>query len=120
MFFWSRFEQVSLCCVCDHNRAEREVVLSNLDTLCSVALGEKVTEDFLLARDTVITIGSITDHVRVSLSTLGFIRCLFLIFLLRVNWCFVIKVWFQSNVSCSFQSFNMSCSIMEIIAPYNN
>lgn len=47
------------------NRAEREVVLSNLDTLCSVALGEKVTEDFLLARDTVITICSITDHVRV-------------------------------------------------------
>uniref|UniRef100_A0A4W6DDL2 Condensin complex subunit 1 n=1 Tax=Lates calcarifer TaxID=8187 RepID=A0A4W6DDL2_LATCA len=42
----------------------REVVLSNLDTLCSVALGEKVTEDFLLARDTVITICSITDHVR--------------------------------------------------------
>lgn len=49
------------CC----NRAEREVVLSNLDTLCSVAVGEKVTEDFLLARDTVITICSITDHVRV-------------------------------------------------------
>lgn len=47
------------------NRAEREVVLSNLDTLCSVALGEKVTEDFLLARDTAITICSITDHVRV-------------------------------------------------------
>nr|XP_046255088.1 condensin complex subunit 1 isoform X2 [Scatophagus argus] len=45
-------------------RAEREVVLSNLDTLCSVALGEKVTEDFLLARDTVITICNITDHVR--------------------------------------------------------
>uniref|UniRef100_A0A7N6ABK0 Condensin complex subunit 1 n=1 Tax=Anabas testudineus TaxID=64144 RepID=A0A7N6ABK0_ANATE len=43
-------------------RAEREVVLSNLDTLCSVAVGEKVTEDFLLARDTVITICSITDH----------------------------------------------------------
>uniref|UniRef100_A0A8C9YET3 Condensin complex subunit 1 n=1 Tax=Sander lucioperca TaxID=283035 RepID=A0A8C9YET3_SANLU len=40
----------------------REVVLSNLDTLCSVALGEKVTEDFLLARDAVITICSITDH----------------------------------------------------------
>uniref|UniRef100_A0A665TGR4 Condensin complex subunit 1 n=1 Tax=Echeneis naucrates TaxID=173247 RepID=A0A665TGR4_ECHNA len=40
----------------------REVVLGNLDTLCSVALGEKVTEDFLLARDTVITICSITDH----------------------------------------------------------
>lgn len=49
------------CCI----RAEREVVLSNLDTLCSVALGEKVTEDFLLARDAVITICSITDHVRV-------------------------------------------------------
>uniref|UniRef100_UPI003AAE8938 condensin complex subunit 1 isoform X1 n=1 Tax=Centroberyx gerrardi TaxID=166262 RepID=UPI003AAE8938 len=47
-------------------RAEREVVLSNLDTLCSVALGEKVTEDFLLARDAVITICSITDHVRQS------------------------------------------------------
>ncbi|XP_053700032.1 condensin complex subunit 1 [Synchiropus splendidus] len=47
-------------------RAEREVVLSNLDTLCSVALGEKVTEDFLLARDTVMTICSITDHVRQS------------------------------------------------------
>ncbi|XP_036930749.1 condensin complex subunit 1 [Acanthopagrus latus] len=47
-------------------RAEREVVLSNLDTLCSVALGEKVTEDFLLARDTAITICSITDHVRQS------------------------------------------------------
>uniref|UniRef100_A0A673AB48 Condensin complex subunit 1 n=2 Tax=Sphaeramia orbicularis TaxID=375764 RepID=A0A673AB48_9TELE len=47
-------------------RAEREVVLSNLDTLCSVALGEKVTEDFLLARDTVITICSISDHVRQS------------------------------------------------------
>ncbi|XP_019724704.1 condensin complex subunit 1 isoform X1 [Hippocampus comes] len=47
-------------------RAEREVVLSNLDTLCSVALGEKVTEDFLLARDTVIAICSITDHVRQS------------------------------------------------------
>uniref|UniRef100_G3P7N6 Non-SMC condensin I complex, subunit D2 n=1 Tax=Gasterosteus aculeatus TaxID=69293 RepID=G3P7N6_GASAC len=46
-------------------RAEREVVLSNLDTLCSVALGEKVTEDFLLARDAVLTICSITDHVRV-------------------------------------------------------
>ncbi|KAK7886913.1 hypothetical protein WMY93_026534 [Mugilogobius chulae] len=47
-------------------RSEREVVLSNLDTLCSVALGEKVTEDFLLARDTVITICSITDHIRQS------------------------------------------------------
>ncbi|XP_068426769.1 condensin complex subunit 1 isoform X2 [Clinocottus analis] len=47
-------------------RAEREVVLSNLDTLCSVALGEKVTEDFLLARDAVITISSITNHVRQS------------------------------------------------------
>uniref|UniRef100_A0AAX7V084 Condensin complex subunit 1 n=1 Tax=Astatotilapia calliptera TaxID=8154 RepID=A0AAX7V084_ASTCA len=45
----------------------REVVLSNLDTLCSVALGEKVTEDFLLARDAVITICNITDHVRVRL-----------------------------------------------------
>uniref|UniRef100_A0A8C2WJE6 Condensin complex subunit 1 n=1 Tax=Cyclopterus lumpus TaxID=8103 RepID=A0A8C2WJE6_CYCLU len=45
--------------------AAREVVLSNLDTLCSVALGEKVTEDFLLARDSVLTICSITDHVRV-------------------------------------------------------
>uniref|UniRef100_A0A3B4B4S8 Condensin complex subunit 1 n=1 Tax=Periophthalmus magnuspinnatus TaxID=409849 RepID=A0A3B4B4S8_9GOBI len=44
----------------------REVVLGNLDTLCSVALGEKVTEDFLFARDTVITICSITDHVRQS------------------------------------------------------
>uniref|UniRef100_A0AAQ5YE99 Condensin complex subunit 1 n=1 Tax=Amphiprion ocellaris TaxID=80972 RepID=A0AAQ5YE99_AMPOC len=52
-------------CFCGRFRAEREVVLSNLDTLCSVALGEKVTEDFLLARDTVITICSITDHVRV-------------------------------------------------------
>lgn len=51
--------------VCKSNRAEREVVLSNLDTLCSVALGEKVTEDFLLARDAVFTICSITDHVRV-------------------------------------------------------
>lgn len=50
---------------CESNRAEREVVLSNLDTLCSVALGEKVTEDFLLARDAVITICSITDHARV-------------------------------------------------------
>lgn len=48
------------------NRAEREVVLSNLDTLCSVALGEKVTEDFLLARDAAFTICSITDHIRVS------------------------------------------------------
>ncbi|XP_068178866.1 condensin complex subunit 1 [Antennarius striatus] len=47
-------------------RAEREVVLSNIDTLCSVALGEKVAEDLLLARDTVITICSITDHVRQS------------------------------------------------------
>uniref|UniRef100_A0A665TU87 Condensin complex subunit 1 n=1 Tax=Echeneis naucrates TaxID=173247 RepID=A0A665TU87_ECHNA len=47
----------------------REVVLGNLDTLCSVALGEKVTEDFLLARDTVITICSITDHVRQSKSS---------------------------------------------------
>uniref|UniRef100_A0A8C1EYL3 Condensin complex subunit 1 n=1 Tax=Cyprinus carpio carpio TaxID=630221 RepID=A0A8C1EYL3_CYPCA len=45
--------------------AEREVVLSNLDTLCSVALGEKVAEDYLLARDTLITIANITDHVRV-------------------------------------------------------
>ncbi|XP_053182487.1 condensin complex subunit 1 [Scomber japonicus] len=50
-------------------RAEREVVLSNLDTLCSVALGEKVTEDFLLARDAVFTICSITDHVRQSKGT---------------------------------------------------
>lgn len=50
-------------------RSEREVVLSNLDTLCSVALGEKVTEDFLLARDTVITLCSITDHVRQSKGT---------------------------------------------------
>lgn len=50
---------------CESYRAEREVVLSNLDTLCSVALGEKVTEDFLLARDTIITICSITDHIRV-------------------------------------------------------
>uniref|UniRef100_A0A8C7GTP9 Condensin complex subunit 1 n=1 Tax=Oncorhynchus kisutch TaxID=8019 RepID=A0A8C7GTP9_ONCKI len=40
----------------------REVVLSNLDTLCSVALGEKLTEDLLLARDSVITICNITDH----------------------------------------------------------
>lgn len=60
-----------LCvCVRPTNRAEREVVLSNLDTLCSVALGEKVTEDFLLARDTVITICSITDHSRVRGRTL--------------------------------------------------
>lgn len=56
---------MSILYVCESNRAEREVVLSNLDTLCSVALGEKVTEDFLLARDSVITICSITDHVRV-------------------------------------------------------
>ncbi|TRY69717.1 hypothetical protein DNTS_035402 [Danionella cerebrum] len=47
-------------------RAEKEVVLSNLDTLCSVALGEKVAEDYLLARDTVITIANITDYVRQS------------------------------------------------------
>ncbi|KAL2084094.1 hypothetical protein ACEWY4_019612 [Coilia grayii] len=47
-------------------RAEREVVLSNLDTLCSVALGESVTEDYLLARDTVITICNITDQIRMS------------------------------------------------------
>lgn len=59
------FVEMSTLYVCESNRAEREVVLSNLDTLCSVALGEKVTEDFLLARDTVITICSITDHVRV-------------------------------------------------------
>ncbi|KAG5856287.1 hypothetical protein ANANG_G00006420 [Anguilla anguilla] len=51
----------ALCCL-TRSRAEREVVLSNLDTLCSVALGEKVTEDFLLARDTVITISRITEH----------------------------------------------------------
>lgn len=50
-------------------RAEREVVLSNLDTLCSVALGEKVAEDYLLARDTLITIANITDHVRQSKAT---------------------------------------------------
>uniref|UniRef100_A0A8C7GNF6 Condensin complex subunit 1 n=1 Tax=Oncorhynchus kisutch TaxID=8019 RepID=A0A8C7GNF6_ONCKI len=49
--------------------AEREVVLSNLDTLCSVALGEKLTEDLLLARDSVITICNITDHVRVRTHT---------------------------------------------------
>ena len=54
------------------HRAEREVVLSNLDTLGSVALGEKVTEDFLLARDTVITICSITDHIRVRKYKPGF------------------------------------------------
>lgn len=47
-------------------RAEREVVLSNLDTLCSVALGESVMEDYLLARDTVITICNITDQIRMS------------------------------------------------------
>lgn len=47
-------------------RAEREVVLGNLDTLCSVALGEKVNEDYLLARDAVITITNITDHIRQS------------------------------------------------------
>uniref|UniRef100_A0A671PDE0 Condensin complex subunit 1 n=1 Tax=Sinocyclocheilus anshuiensis TaxID=1608454 RepID=A0A671PDE0_9TELE len=51
-------------------RAEREVVLSNLDTRCSVALGEKVAEDYLLARDTLITIANITDHVRVCIYTL--------------------------------------------------
>ncbi|KAG7271553.1 hypothetical protein CRUP_027827 [Coryphaenoides rupestris] len=45
-------------------RAEREVVLSNVETFCNVALGDKVTEDYLLARDTVITISSVTDHVR--------------------------------------------------------
>ncbi|KAI7809455.1 condensin complex subunit 1 [Triplophysa rosa] len=50
-------------------RAEREVVLSNLDTLCSVALGEKVAEDYLLARDTLITIANITDHLRQSKGT---------------------------------------------------
>ncbi|CAL8290173.1 unnamed protein product [Merluccius merluccius] len=49
-------------------RAEREVVLSNVETFCNVALGEKVAEDFLLARDTVITISSITDHIRQSKS----------------------------------------------------
>ncbi|KAJ8287804.1 hypothetical protein COCON_G00004630 [Conger conger] len=47
-------------------RAEREVVLSNLDTLCSVALGEKVTEDFLLARDAVLTICGITAHSKLN------------------------------------------------------
>uniref|UniRef100_A0AAY4AS43 Condensin complex subunit 1 n=1 Tax=Denticeps clupeoides TaxID=299321 RepID=A0AAY4AS43_9TELE len=47
-------------------RAEREVILSNLDTLCSVALEENVTEDYLLARDTVLSICNITDHVRQS------------------------------------------------------
>ena len=52
--------------LCGFNRAEREVVLSNVETFCNVALGEKVAEDFLLARDVVITISSITDHVRVS------------------------------------------------------
>uniref|UniRef100_A0AAR2M0W1 Condensin complex subunit 1 n=1 Tax=Pygocentrus nattereri TaxID=42514 RepID=A0AAR2M0W1_PYGNA len=57
----SMFINLSVCSC----SAEREVVLSNLDTLCSVALGEKVTEDYLLARDTVITITNITDHVRV-------------------------------------------------------
>lgn len=41
------------------------MILSNLDTLCSVALGEKVAEDYLLARDALITIANITDHVRV-------------------------------------------------------
>ena len=42
------------------------MVLSNVETFCNVALGEKVAEDYLLARDVVITISSITDHVRVS------------------------------------------------------
>ncbi|RXM36742.1 Condensin complex subunit 1 [Acipenser ruthenus] len=42
-------------------RAEREIVFSNLDTLVSVGLGEKVQEDFQLARDTCITIGKIAD-----------------------------------------------------------
>ncbi|XP_041124079.1 condensin complex subunit 1 isoform X2 [Polyodon spathula] len=42
-------------------RAEREIVFSNLDTLVSVGLGEKVQEDYQLARDTCITIGKIAD-----------------------------------------------------------
>lgn len=62
-------------CVCVRTRAEREVVLSNLDTLCSVALGESVTEDYLLARDTVITICNITDQIRVCTRTLSFLLC---------------------------------------------
>lgn len=36
-----------------------------METFCNVALGDKVTEDYLLARDSVITISSVTDHVRV-------------------------------------------------------
>lgn len=56
-------EVLTHVCFCS---AEREVVLSNLDTLCSVALGEKVAEDYLLARDTLITVANITDHLRVS------------------------------------------------------
>ena len=59
----------SITHLCGFNRAEREVVLSNVETFCNVALGEKVAEDFLLARDTVITISSITDHIRVSTLT---------------------------------------------------
>ncbi|KAJ3598016.1 hypothetical protein NHX12_001530 [Muraenolepis orangiensis] len=47
-------------------RAEREVVLSNMETFCNVSLGEKVADDYLLARDTVLTISSITDHIRQS------------------------------------------------------
>lgn len=54
---------------CCFNRAEREVVLSNVETFCNVSLGEKVAEDLLLARDTVITISSITDHARVGTYT---------------------------------------------------
>lgn len=71
-------------CVCVCTRAEREVVLSNLDTLCSVALGEKVTEDFLLARDAVITICNITDHVRVRLYKAYLLKD-FLIMAMRVR-----------------------------------
>ncbi|XP_066568478.1 condensin complex subunit 1 isoform X2 [Amia ocellicauda] len=69
---WERFTGRSQCSALERRaavlllgiaaRVEKEVVLSNLDTLISVALGERVTEDFLLARDTCIAITKIADQ----------------------------------------------------------
>uniref|UniRef100_A0A671LVX8 Condensin complex subunit 1 n=1 Tax=Sinocyclocheilus anshuiensis TaxID=1608454 RepID=A0A671LVX8_9TELE len=86
-------------------RAEREVVLSNLDTLCSVALGEKVAEDYLLARDTLITIANITDHVRVCIHILC-INCQLKVwghydfFVISEKSLMLTKSAFEANDSC--------------------
>ncbi|XP_053306330.1 condensin complex subunit 1 isoform X2 [Spea bombifrons] len=78
---WEKFTQKSACSPLERqaavmllgmmSRGQPEIVVSNLDTLVAVALGDNVQEDYQLARDVCNSILKITDGQKSSIGKSG-------------------------------------------------